>query len=98
MFLPPPGNPDQLANDFGNFFAQKIGMIKWSQADLSAQSQSPPRADEHSAYVDGRLTSFKTLTQDQARMLIDKAAKKSCQLDPVPTSVVVLSLDICCQL
>ena len=27
-------------------------------------------------------------------MLIDKAPKKSCQLDPVPTSIVVQSLDI----
>ena len=90
----PPGNSDQLANDFGNFFAQKIERISWSLADLSAQSQSPPPADEHSACVDGRFTSFKSLTQDQLRMLIDKAAKKSCKLDPVPTSIVVQSLDI----
>ena len=90
----PPGNPDQLANDFGNFFTQKIEEINRSLADLSAQSQSPPRADEHSACVDGRLTSFKSLTQDQVRMLIDKTAKKTCQFDPAPTSVVVQSLDI----
>ena len=74
----PPGNLDQLANDFGNFFSQKIEKINRSLTDLSAQSQSPPRADEHSACVDGRLTSFKSLTQDQVRMLIDKVAKKSC--------------------
>ena len=87
----PPGNPDQLANDFGNFFGQKIEKINWSQADRSAQSQSLPRADEHSVYVDGRLTSFKSLTQDQVRTFIEKGAKKSCQLNPVPTSVVLLS-------
>ena len=50
--------------------------------------------DEHSACVDGQFTSFKSLTQDQVRMLIDKAPKKSCQLDPLPTSIVVQSLDI----
>ena len=90
----PPGDPYQLANDFGNFFVQKIERINRSLADLSAQSQSPPHADEHSACAHGRFTSFKSLTQDQVRMLIDKAPKKSCQLDPVPTSIFVQSLDI----
>ena len=76
-----------------NFFVQKIERINRSLADL-AQSQSPPYADEHSACTDGPFTSFKSLTQDQVRRLIDRAAKKSCQLDPVPTSIVVQSLDI----
>ena len=58
------------------------------------QSQPRPYVDEHSACADGRFTSFKSLTQDQVRMLIDKAPKKSCQLDPVPTLIVVQSLDI----
>jgi len=90
----PSGDPDQLATDFGNFFVQKIEQINSSLADLSAQSQPPPHVNEHSACADGRFSSFKTLTQDQERMLIDKTPKKSCQLDPVPTSIVVQSLDI----
>ena len=96
----PSGDPDRLANDFGNFFVQKIERINSSLADLSAQSQLPPHADEpphvdeHSVCAHGRFTSFKSLTQDQVRMLIDKAPKKSCQLDPIPTSIVVQSLDI----
>ena len=90
----PPGDPDQLANNFGNFLVQRIERINRSLADLSTQSQSPPHVDEHSACSDGRFTSFKSLTQDQGRMLIDKAPNKSCQLDPVPTSIVVQSLDI----
>ena len=72
----PPGDPDQLANDFGNFFVQEIERINRSLADLSVQSQSPPHVDEHSACSVGRFTSFKSLTQDQVRMLIDKAPKK----------------------
>ena len=90
----PSGDPDRLANDFGSFFVQKIERINSSLADLSVQSQPPPYVDEHSACADGRFTSFKSLTQDQVRMLIDKAPQKSCQLDPVPTSIVVQSLDI----
>ena len=42
----PSGDPDRLANDFGNFFVQKIERINSSLADLSAQSQPPPDVDE----------------------------------------------------
>ena len=90
----PLGDPDQFVNDFGNFFVQKIERINKSLADLSVQSQSPPHADKHSACADGRFTSFKSLMQDHMRMLTDKVPKKSCQLDPVPTSIVVQLLDI----
>ena len=90
----PPGDPDQLANNFGNFFVQKIERIDRSLADLSAQSQSPPHTDEHTACAHGRFTSFKSLMQDQVHKFIDKAPKKSCQPDLVPTSIVVQSLDI----
>ena len=54
------------------YIVQKIERIIRSLADLSAQSQSPPCADEHSACADWRFTSFKFLTQGQVRMLIDK--------------------------
>ena len=72
----PSGDPDRLANEFGSFFVQKIERINSSLADLSVQSKPPPYVDEHSACVDGQFTSFKSLTQDQVRMLIDKAPKK----------------------
>ena len=72
----PSGDPDRLANEFGSVFVQKIESINISLADLSVQSKPPPYVDEHSACVDGQFTSFKSLTQDQVRMLIDKAPKK----------------------
>ena len=37
---------------------------------------------------------FKTLTQDQVSLIIGEAAMKSCPLDPAPTSVVLLVLDV----
>ena len=93
----PPGNPDQLANDFGNFFAQKIEKINRSLTDLSAQSRSPPRADEHSTCVDGRLTSFNSLTQDQVRMLIDKAAKNHVSLTRFQCRLLFSRWTFCCK-
>ena len=35
-----------------------------------------------------------SLSQEQVRMLISKAAGKSCQLDPIPTPIVLKSLDV----
>ena len=37
---------------------------------------------------------FKTLTQDQASLIIGKTAMKSCPLDPAPISVVLQVLDV----
>ena len=37
---------------------------------------------------------FETLTQDQVSLIIGEAAMKSCPLDPAPTSVVLLVLDV----
>ena len=43
----PHGNPDQLANDFGNFFVQKIEKINKSLADLSTPSPQPSNCTTH---------------------------------------------------
>ena len=40
------------------------------------------------------LPNFKTLTQDQVSLIIGEAGMKSCPLDPAPTSVVLLVLDV----
>ena len=40
------------------------------------------------------FANFKTLSQEQVSELIKKAAKKSCPLDPMPTSVVPEVLDV----
>ena len=41
-----------------------------------------------------QFTGFRTLSQEQVRMLISRAAGKSCQLDPVPTPIVLKLLDV----
>ena len=42
-----------------------------------------------------QFTSFRTLSQEpKVRMLISKAAGESCQLDPIPTPIVLKLLDV----
>ena len=83
----------QLANDFGNFFAQKIENINASLANLSTPSVPSLPATDITCLKE-QFTGFRTLSQEQVRMLIGRAAGKSCQLDPIHTPIVLL----CCQL
>ena len=83
----------RLANDFGNFFAQKIENINASLANSSTSSVPSLPATDITCLKE-RFTGFKTLSQEQVRMLISKAAGKSCQLDPIPTPIVLKLLDV----
>ena len=84
----------QLANDFGNFFALKIDNINASLANLSTSSVPSLPATDITCLKE-QLTGFRTLSQEQeVRMLISKAAGKSCQLDPIPTPIVLKLLDV----
>lgn len=82
----------QLANDFGNFFAQKIENINTSLANLSTPFVPilPATATDLTCLKE-RFTGFKTLSQEQVRMMISRA---SCQLDPIPTPIVLKLLDV----
>ena len=78
--------PDDLANDFGNFFMQKIDKI--NQFTDMQSSLEMSKAGEKGWPDSDRLS------QEQVSELIKKAAKKSCPLDPMPTSVVLEVLDV----
>ena len=71
---------------------QKIDNINKSLDDLAASSSS--LANDVSVSADILFTNFKSLSQEEVRELIAKAASKSCPLDPMPTSVVVQLLDL----
>ena len=45
-------------------------------------------------YAGVTFANFETLSQEQVSELINRAAKKSCPLDPMPTSVVLDVLDV----
>ena len=99
--------PDDLANNFGDYFTQKIERINDS---LDVFQSSEPLDGDDDASADNMGTradcvdpdarecaefpNFKTLTQDQVSLIIGKEAMEPCPFDPAPSSVVLQVLDV----
>ena len=78
-----------LANKFSDFFIQKIDSI---QTKLDNMSSTPPFCTANERVSDVPVIErFNTLSQSDVRKLIESTPKKSCLLDPMPTT-----LDIGC--
>ena len=79
-----------LANEVGDFFADKVS---WMHAALDGNSD----AVDDDGLKDGNcpvlFAKFNTLSLEDVRDLIRRAAKKSCPLDPMPTTLVTQCLD-----
>ena len=87
-------DPKALAEDFGRFFVRKIEDIN-CRLDGMSHSQSSTIVDTcRPADTDISLNDFKQLTTDDVSNLISKAGKKSCILDPMPSSLIVSLLDV----
>ena len=83
---------DDLANDFGNFFMQRIDKINQltdTQSSLEMSKAAEKGCADSDTCAGVTFANFKTLSQEQVSELIKKAAKKSCPLDPMLTSVVL---------
>ena len=83
MPLPHHTSLQHLADDFGQFFIKKIEDIR---TELNAPAnllipQSP-------AYTGTHLTMFKQLTHADVKKLIMSSKTTSCDLDPIPTSLL----------
>ena len=97
MSFPKDVAPVDLANDFGNFFMQKIDKINQlidMQGSLEMSKAGEKVCADPDTCAGVTFANFKTLSQEQVSELIRKAAKKSCPLDPMPTSVVLEVLDV----
>ena len=97
MSFPKDRAPDDLANDLGNFFMQKIDKINQlidTQSTLEMSKAGEKACADSDKYAGVTFANFKKLSQEQVSELIKKAAKKSCPLDPMPTSVVLEVLDV----
>ena len=102
--------PNDLANNFSNYFVQKIDDISKSLDALKTTRDGNDgvctndngacpysidvRAESADLCASEKYANFKSLTQDQVAKLIRKAANKSRPLDPMPTSVVLQAIDV----
>ena len=89
--LPTATSADELANQFADFFHNKIAAIR---NDLSVGCPTKnPYPTETSAY-NVELTEFRATTERTVNTLINNLSLKSCDLDPFPASVLRGCLDI----
>ena len=94
--LPPHTNAVKIANDMGDYFVQKITAIR---SKMAASTQSPPpSAAQESDYIttlemaDLSFSELALLTEGDVKNLA-LACKKSCDLDPLPSSILSIHLD-----
>ena len=86
--LPKHESISQLSEDFSDFFIDKIvkireGFTSSTNYDKYDKKETPPPP----------FTEFKIISNDDAKKLINNAANKSCELDPIPTDLVKLCAD-----
>ena len=88
--LPSTHSDQDLANAFSNFFVTKIENIRHSFPPASTiLSQTQPHKDPHC-----RLSMFEPTCVMEIKELIMKSPSKSCELDPVPTSLIKQNIDV----
>ena len=76
-----------LPNDIGRFFGRKIAKIR---AELDACTLHPGTVTEDKVFTgDRKLDHFNTYSVEEMRKLVSRSSKKSCQLDPMPTNLIV---------
>lgn len=76
--MPPGKTDDELANEFAEFFINKIEKIKDALKDFTPyehpDSNPPP-------------FKFRELTEKEIRLLVTELNTKHCELDPIPTKL-----------
>ena len=80
--MPPARTPMQNANDFNQFFIDKIKVLK------SRFVENTEHSHLDASKLGQLLTHLQPITQQKTERLLQSAPSKSCALDPVPTQVV----------
>ena len=82
--LPDHDNPSILANNFSQFFKDKIDKISQSFTQDSTHNSSLPPPD----ITDSVLTELSPVSEEQVEKVIMSGNSKSCILDPIPTTIL----------
>ena len=90
LSLPDYKDNNQLTNDLGKFFIQKIAKIR-TELDVSlvTNQERDFRANELQVK---ELTHFELLSEEDVLSLLSSLPKKSCKLDPMPTNLLIRSI------
>ena len=85
--LPTHTSPEDLADQFADFFDEKIAKIR--NGFSSSVAEFEPVVD-----MPPCLHAFSPVTEEEVKKLIMSGNSKSCMLDPIPTTLLKASIDI----
>ena len=81
----------ELANAFSDFFSDKIVKIRDSFCNSSSQNKF---SSFHATHSCPQLTTFKPVSEEFVRTIVQSTQPKTCELDPMPTSLMLDNLDV----
>ena len=93
VLLPSTDNKKNLADQFNEFFITKIDMIMEGLVPTTSHPINKVYIEDKFE-TDKRLHEFRLLTLEETINLVKSAAPKSCNLDPIPTNILLEQLDI----
>ncbi len=82
--LPSHSDPVSLAEDFKNFFADKVKNIRKSIVDQKLGDE-PPESAAADVWSGSSLDSFEKVSIDDMEKMVKGMSNKFCGLDPIPT-------------
>ena len=82
IVLPDHTNINSLINTFGRYFADKIAKLR--SGLLSTDANHPVLG-----FCKNKFVSFWTMSEEEVLKIIKSTPNKSCDLDPIPTSLVL---------
>ena len=83
--LPPGHSDNELAECFNTFFISKISRIRSGLEDLrTGPSDEFDVNDQIPPYMD----CFEPLSQEEVENIINTSPSKSCDIDPIPTTLL----------
>ena len=82
MVLPDYTTMNSLINTFGRYFADKIAKLR---SGLLSTDADPPVSGSYK----NKFVSFRNMSEEEVLKIIKSTPNKSCDLDPIPTSLVL---------
>lgn len=87
-------NNRALADDICRFLCPKIINIGNELGIIKASTKEEDKDKDGPEVMENQPTcEFRQLSREDVRSLVQKSAKKTCTLDPIPTSMVVACLE-----
>ena len=80
IVLPDHTTINSLINTFGRYFTDKIDKLR---SELLSTDVDPPVTSSYK----NKFVSFRTISEEEVLKIIKSTPNKSCDLDPIPTSL-----------